>query len=411
LIRSEVAVKERTSCTFLVNTGIGQERVSRTRLGNRRVRSRIVTFIAIMQGTLLLAHWFLYETLASFLELTPNLQPHALWTLRIATAVLSISFVSASLLAFRSANILVRLLYTLAAMWLGTLTYLFMAACTLWVVYGVSSVAGVPLNHTYLAASLFGTALLVSAYGIINASWTRVTRVTIPLRNLPQAWSGRVAALVSDTHLGHVRNYSFTKRLAGKVARLQPDVVFLAGDVFDGTKADLERLAQPWLQVQPPQGIYFSTGNHEEFTDPAKYLTALRRAGVRILNNEKVVIDGLQIVGIHYRDSANPQLFRAILRRSALDRERASILITHAPDRPAIAEEEGVSLQLSGHTHGGQFFPFTLVASRAYGPFVHGLSRLGKMWVFTNWGAGTWGPPLRVGTKPEIVLIRFESAE
>ena len=375
------------------------------------MRSRIVTFIAIMQGMLLLAHWFLYETLASFLELSPNLHPHALLTLRIAAAVLSISFVSASLLAFRSANILMRMLYTVAAMWLGALTYLFLTACTMWIVYGVSSATGVPLNRPYLAAGLFSTALLISVYGIINASWTRVTRVTIPLRNLPRAWRGRVAAVVSDTHLGHVRNYSFIKRITRMVARLKPDIVFLAGDVFDGTKADLDHLAEPWLQVQPPQGIYFSTGNHEEFTDPAKYLAALRRAGVRILNNEKVIVDGLQIVGIHYRDSANPQLFREILRRSALDRQRASILITHAPDRPAIAEEEGVSLQLSGHTHGGQFFPYTLVASRAYGPFVHGLSRLGRMWVFTNWGAGTWGPPLRVGTKPEILLIRFESAE
>jgi uncharacterized protein len=394
-----------------MKTGIGQERVSLTRLGNPQVRSRIVTFIAIMQGMLLVGHWFLYETLASFLELSPTRHPQALFTLRSAAAVLSISFVSVSLLAFRSANILVRVLYTIAAAWLGTLTYLFLAACTVWIVYGVSSGAGVPLNRGYLAGSLFGAALLVSVYGIINASWTRVTRVSIPLRNLPPAWRGRVAAVVSDTHLGHVRNYSFIKRITRTLARLQPDAVFLAGDVFDGTKADLERLAEPWLQVRPPQGIYFSTGNHEEFTDPAKYLTALRRAGVRILNNEKVIVDGLQIVGIHYRDSTNPQLFRAILKRCALDRERASILMTHAPDRPAIAEEEGVSLQLSGHTHGGQFFPYTLFASRAYGPFVHGLSRLGRMWVFTNWGAGTWGPPLRVGTRPEILLIRLESAE
>ena len=115
---------------------------------------------------------------------------------------------------------------------------------------------------------------------------------------------------------------------------------------------------------------------------------------MRILNNEKVIVDGLQIVGIHYRDSVNPQLFRAILKRCALDRERASILMTHAPDRPAIAEEEGVSLQLSGHTHGGQFFPYTLIASRAYGPFVHGLSRLGRNVGFYKLGRGHVGPSI-----------------
>jgi hypothetical protein len=133
--------------------------------------------------------------------------------------------------------------------------------------------------------------------------------------------------------------------------------------------------------------------------------------GIRILSNEMITLDGLQIVGMHYRESANPQLFRSILKQADLDPRRASILLTHAPDRPAIAEEEGISLQLSGHTHGGQFLPYTWVASRAYGRLVHGLNRLGKMWVFTTWGAGTWGPPLRVATKPEIVLIRFESAD
>ncbi|MGB6545773.1 MAG: hypothetical protein WBE97_09125, partial [Candidatus Acidiferrales bacterium] len=86
----------------------------------------------------------------------------------------------------------------------------------------------------------------------------------------------------------------------------------------------------------------------------------------------------------------------------------ASVLLLHAPDRLAIAAEEGISLQLSGHTHGGQFLPWTWVTSRIYGKYVHGLQRLGELTIFTTWGAGTWGPPLRVGTKPEIVLITFE---
>ncbi len=100
--------------------------------------------------------------------------------------------------------------------------------------------------------------------------------------------------------------------------------------------------------------------------------------------------------------------FRAALRATAVDRTRASILLTHAPDRLSITEEEGFSLQLSGHTHGGQFFPFTWITSRLYGKFVYGLQRLGNLLVYTSYGAGTWGPPLRVGTSPEIVLLQFE---
>jgi uncharacterized protein len=374
------------------------------------VRSRIVTFVIIMQLMMFLGHWFVYETWIRFC-ISPGDHPHKLLAMQIIMAAMSVSFVTASLLAFRYAHIFVRFYYLCAAVWLGTLNYLFFAACAAWIVAGASSVAGLHWQRRHIAIALFGLALLTSLYGVVNAAWTRVTRITVRIANLPEAWNGRAAALVSDLHLGHVRNYSFVKRIVRTLIRLRPEIVFIGGDLFDGTKADIDRLAQPWSQLRPPLGVYFTTGNHEEFFDRTKYIDALTRAGIRVLNNEKIIVDGLQIVGMHYRESANPQLFRSILRQAALDPRAASVLLTHAPDRPAIAEEEGISLQLSGHTHGGQFLPFTLIATRAYGPFVHGLNRLGKMFLFTTWGAGTWGPPLRVATKPEIVLIRFEPAK
>jgi hypothetical protein len=374
------------------------------------LRSRILTFVIIMQSMLFLGHWFLYETWIRFWGMPQN-DPHGLLALQIIMTALSVSFVTASLLAFRYAHVLVRVYYTCAAVWLGMLTYFFFAACAAWIAAGASGIAGLHWQRRQVAIVLFGLALVASLYGIVNAAWTRVTRITVRLANLPEAWRGRVAALVSDLHLGHVRNYSFVQRIVRMLAHLQPDIVFIDGDLFDGTKADIDRLAQPWSQLHVPLGTCFVTGNHEEFFDRGKYLDALKRVGIRILSNEMITLDGLQIVGMHYRESANPQLFRSILKQADLDPRRASILLTHAPDRPAIAEEEGISLQLSGHTHGGQFLPYTWIASRAYGRLVHGLNRLGKMWVFTTWGAGTWGPPLRIATKPEIVLIRFESAD
>ena len=375
------------------------------------MRSRIVTFITVAQLLMFLTHWFLYETWVVFLGMSRSDDPRGLLAFQIAMAVLSISFVTTSVLAFRSSSIFVRFFYTCAAVWLGTLNYLVFAACGAWIVYGVSVIGNLQWHRPHIAMGWLGLALLVSLYGVINAAWTRVTRITIRLSNLPDAWRGRVIALVSDMHLGHVRNYRFVKRIVRMLAQLRPDIVLLDGDLYDGTRADLDRLAQPWSELDIPHGIYFTTGNHEEFTNRAKYLEAMTRARVRVLNNEKVIIEGLQLIGMHYRESVNPQLFRSILRAAAIDRGRASILLTHAPDRPAVAEQEGISLQLSGHTHGGQFLPYTFIASRVYRQFVHGLSRIGNLQVFTNWGAGTWGPPMRVGTKPEIVLIRLEAGE
>ncbi len=369
------------------------------------MRSRIFVFIAVIQTVLFLAHWFLYKTWTYFWAVPDSSRISGL---QIALALLSVSFVLASLLAWRSSHGLVRVLYTLSAVWLGTLTFCFLAACCCWAIYGSARAFGLQPDRRELVGILFGLALLASLYGVVNAAWTRVRRVHVTLPNLPESWRGRVAALVTDTHLGHVRGFRFMRRIVTTLTRLRPDIVFIAGDMFDGTVARVRELAQPWARLAAPLGAFFVLGNHEEFTDSSKYLDAVEHSGVRVLNNEKVTVDGLQIVGVHYRDSTNDDHFRSVLRHAEVDRDRASILLTHAPDRLRIAEEEGFSLQLSGHTHGGQFFPFTWITSRVYGKFVHGLQRLGNLIVYVSYGAGTWGPPLRLGTTPEIVLIQFD---
>jgi len=111
---------------------------------------------------------------------------------------------------------------------------------------------------------------------------------------------------------------------------------------------------------------------------------------------------------VPYRNAAHQSRFESALHAIGLDRDRASILLTHAPDHPEVAEAAGVSLQLSGHTHLGQFIPWSWMARRVYRQFVYGLTRIGKMQVFTSSGAGTWGPPLRLGSNPEIVMLEFE---
>jgi hypothetical protein len=255
---------------------------------------------------------------------------------------------------------------------------------------------------------LFGAAVVAGLSGVFNASWTRITRITVRLANLPAAWHGRRAALISDLHLGHVRNGSFLRRMVAKILTEAPDAIFIAGDLYDGTAIDAQRAAQPLSRLVAPQGVYFVAGNHEQFGDDSKYLHAIAAAGVRVLSNEKVEVDGLQIVGVPYRNATRDGQFLSVLQSIRLDRERASILLTHAPDHPEIAEAAGVSLQLSGHTHLGQFIPWSWMARRIYRQFVYGLSRIGNMQVFTSSGAGTWGPPLRLGSNPEIVMLEFE---
>jgi len=366
---------------------------------------RIIPFVAVIQAILLASHWFVYQTWMVF-QHAPD--PPGISTLGVAFAFLSITFITASLLAWRYSQLPVRLYYTAAAVWLGFFNFFFLAACASWIVYGVARALRLPWPQQHIAFLFFGLAAAAGICGVVNSASVRVTRVPVKLPNLPASWRGRVAALVTDTHLGHVRGVRFAKRIVAMISRFQPDIILIGGDLYDGTAANVRKLAEPLRGFSAPHGAYFIAGNHEEFGDHTKYLDAVAAAGVRVLNNEKVVLDGLQLVGVHYRDAVDPEHLRAILKSARLNPNSASILLTHAPDHLAVASDEGIGLQVSGHTHGGQFFPFTWITSRIYGAFVYGLNRLGGLLVYTSCGAGTWGPPLRVGTRPEIVLFNFE---
>jgi len=371
-----------------------------------QVQKRLIGFIVVIQSVLFLTHFFLYETWTSSPPAGSD-APGALW-IKLVLGFLSVSFVAASLLAFRYTNAGLRALYRVAAVWVGLLTFLFLAAVFSWIIFGLARLAGLAVNFHRVVELLFSAAIVAGLYAVFNAGWTRITRTTVRLANLPAAWRGRKAALISDVHLGHVRNGSFLRRMVAKILREEPDTIFIAGDLYDGTAIDAMQAAEPLKELTAPHGVYFVAGNHEQFGDDSKYLRAIAAAGVRVLSNEKVEVDGLQIIGVPYRNAARVGHFASVLRDILVDRDRASILLTHAPDHPEIAEAAGVSLQLSGHTHLGQFIPWSWMARRIYRQFVYGLSRIGNMQVFTSSGAGTWGPPLRLGSNPEIVVLEFE---
>jgi len=319
--------------------------------------------------------------------------------------VLTLGMVPTMLLGFRLNHPLLSAFYKITAVSLGLLNYTLFAAVACWLVAEVASLTGMTVTMRTVAFALFGFAIIMTVYGLLNAARLRITKINVPLPNLPRSWEGRRIALVSDVHLGNVRGAGFVRRIVARLNGLKPDAVLIAGDMFDGAEVDLATVVRPWGKLSAEHGVYFVTGNHDEFRDRRKYLTALSQVGIRVLNNEKVVVDGLQLVGVHDGEAGDPSVYQTLLQRALIDRASASILLTHQPSHLAIPEEAGISLQVSGHTHDGQFWPWNQVVSRVHGRFAYGLNRHGKLLVLTSSGAGTWGPPLRVGTRSEIVLI------
>jgi len=371
----------------------------------RSLRSRIIFFVLVVLSILLAANWFVCATWNHFLGVTATPAWESIFP------GLTLLFVAATFLSLRYPGFGLRLVYRTSVVWLGVLNFSFFAACAAWIVSVAARWLPFHFEPKVMAEAFFGSALFASIYGVVNANRLKVTPITVDLANLPAAWQGRNVALVTDLHLGSVRGARFTRRVVAKLQSLQPDAVFISGDLFDGPVANPDALVEPWKELFVPAGIYYVTGNHEEFTDRTNLTEAVQRTGIRVLDNEKVDIHGLQIVGVHDREAGDPRQFRARLRQAELIGGRPSILLAHQPSSLAIAEEEGISLQLSGHTHGGQIWPWTWVATRVHGRFNYGLNRFGKLLVYTSSGAGTWGVPMRVGTKSEIVLIHLKGTK
>ena len=364
--------------------------------------------ILAVQVILCLAHWFLYSTWIHFWW---PMSPAAEESLRAVLLVLSSTFVAAAIASFRYANRLVDLLYWIAALWLGVLNFLIVAACLAWVIdLPLSMIAGKVALQTVrppLIASLGIAALLAALYGLVNARIIRHRHIMVKLPNLPRAWKGRTALVMSDLHLGNINRRRFSTRLAAVARKLDPSIILIPGDVFDGGRAEPEWLAGPLFELRPPLGTYCVLGNHDEFAGAVRCAHAMQNGGFHVLQEESVDVDGLTLIGVSYRQSTRPVHLRGFLDRLQLNGS-ASVLLQHVPNRLSIIEQAGIGLQISGHTHGGQIFPFSWVTHRAFGRFTYGMHKHGSLQVYTSSGAGTWGPPMRVGTNPEVVLLTFE---
>ena len=385
-------------------TGFKTAASSRGHHHARRTPAGIIYFLSIITAILLAANAFVLATWNHFYPADGFPWWEAL------PPVLTLGFVATTVLGRWREHFLIRWVYRVSAAWLGLLNFAFFAAAAAWIFSAAAILLNWQISSETIAKTFLGAALLAGIYGLINASRLRVTRVTVKLPHLPPAWRGRTAVLVTDLHLGNVRGEHFLRRVVARIEKLQPQAVFISGDMFDGTRADFPRLVAPWKQLSVPAGIYFVSGNHEEFGERTPFLEAVRQTGVRVLDNEMVTVDGLQIAGVHDGETHDPQVYRTLLRDMKLDGRRASILLAHQPAGLPVATAAGISLQLSGHTHGGQTWPWSWLAERVHGRFTYGLNRHETMQVLTSSGAGTWGPPLRVGTKSEIMLIRFEPA-
>ncbi len=355
---------------------------------------------------LALLHFVIYKAISSIFALSDTWR----FVTGISLIILGLSFIAASALAFFFDNPFTGIYYTVAASWLGVATYLFLASC----LYAIALIivryfvtTGSEMYVNYFGMMLVAVALALSIYGLIHARSIKVKTVNVSLPQMPASWVGKRAVWISDIHQGAVYSLDFAKEIAGRVAELKPDIIFIGGDFYDGTKVDETAVIKPFADLHPGLGTYFITGNHEEFGNNAHFLTAVKSAGITVLNDEMVNIQGLQLIGVDDRDSINSTKFQSIISSFSIDKSLPSILLKHQPSQLDIASQAGITMQISGHTHKAQIWPLSIFTHLIFKGYDYGLNKWGDMIVYTSSGVGTWGPPMRVGSDSEIVVFDF----
>jgi predicted MPP superfamily phosphohydrolase len=271
--------------------------------------------------------------------------------------------------------------------------------------------------RVWSAAAVPVLALLISFLGYLNARRRApVKTVEVPIAGLPEPLQGFSIAQITDIHVGATIKRDYVERIVDAVNALDADMVAVTGDVVDGSVSRLSPHTEPLGRLSARHGTFFVTGNHEYYSGAHAWIAEMRRLGLSVLLNEHVVLDhdgaavvvaGVTDLSAHHFDPAHrTDPIRAV---AGAPDDAIKVLLAHQPRSALVAQKAGYHLQLSGHTHGGQFFPWNYVV-KLFEPFSTGLYRIGELWLYVSRGTGYWGPPKRLGAPSEITHLRLVPA-
>ncbi len=381
---------------------------------------RIVIFLSVIFGLTLATHYYLWARL-----IRDPMWPSP-WRQVATVALVLLAFsIPASMMAWRTLPRSVAVPVSwVGYVWMGSMFLLLLLlwsgelARWGWVKYaGLTAVDGG--RRQFLAQALAGGAGLLgfalSGYGVWSATRpVEVKRVAIRLKKLPESLRGLRLVQLTDMHVGLTIGRDFVLDVVRKVNDLEPDIVAITGDLIDGSVDELGHSVAPLGEIRAGLGTYFVTGNHEYYSGADSWLGFLESLGIRALRNEHVEVGknggAIHVAGVddwtahQFGNGHGADVARAMHGRDA---EKPVVLLAHQPVQFEEARAHGVDLQISGHTHGGQIFPFGFL-TRLVQPFLSGLHRRGDSQIYVSSGTGYWGPPMRIAAPAEITLIELE---
>jgi predicted MPP superfamily phosphohydrolase len=365
------------------------------------MRYQLFLFISIALLIYFGLHTFLFFLLTHFF--TPGTRS-ARWGLALILLFLALSFITAFIWTQFSNHKLLQGYYYASAIWLGTMVNLLL-------IFGAGLLTVTILrwffpgiDYKTFGFFLLGIAVLYTGYGLFHAGQLNTIFLTVSIKNAPKEWHGKKIAQVSDVHLGIMNGERLARKIATIIDRQQVNYIFITGDLFDGVGDDLYQDIQPIARLKCP--IYYITGNHETYLGIEKAVAVIEKTKIKLLRDEIIELDGVQLIGIDYPQRGWRKDIQPVLEK--MDRSKPAILLYHEPAQIETARHFPIALQLSGHTHNGQFWPLKIFTALIYQGFDYGFHQMGDYSIYTTSGAGTWGPPMRIGSTAEVVIITIQ---
>jgi len=364
------------------------------------MRMSLIVFVSIALLIYFTLHALVFLLIKGFLQ--PLSEP-ARWLLAGLLFLLALCFIAAFILTHLGGRPWLRAFYYCSALWLGTLVNLLLILSAGFLVYGTLHLIGVaPDRRTFGILLLIFTAFY-TAYGLIHARRLDLKSVSVPAKEIPSSWKGKKIVQVSDIHLGMINGEGLSRKIVDLFEEQRPDVVFITGDLFDAVGDHLAEAVAPFNRL--PMPIYFVTGNHETYLGLDRVMGVLAGTKIRVLRDEIVEVEGMQVVGVDYPERGMKKDIRPILEK--LDRSRPVLLLFHEPVLFDGLDPFPFVLQLSGHTHNGQMWPMKFFTHLVYQGLDYGPHQTEGFFLYTTSGAGTWGPPMRIGSTAEVVALSF----
>lgn len=361
-------------------------------------------FLLVMGGI----HAFLYRRLVRGLSITSR---PARWTLRALAALLVLAYPLTRWLDGFAPDGVLFVAHWISGVWFGLMFQLFWMGLVVWLVSRVLRLGGMrPRGGRFAVAGVVLAASLLCVAGLMDAKRdATVRRIAVPMPGVTDRIANLRIAVVADLHAGALVDAAVVHRRVTEVMALEPDLILLPGDVLDQPSARLGWLVDALTRLRAPLGVFVTTGNHEYYVGVESSVALLEQAGLQVLMNEYVELPvGLVLAGIEDRTADRfgaPRPSEAAILAGA-DPAKPTLFLNHTPDTENVetAIAAGADLVLSGHTHGGQIWPFGLLTRLAF-PYHHGLYAVGTGHQLTTCGIGWWGPPMRLGAPPEICLV------